>query len=195
MRKMIVVYGLLLIISIFMLIKWLQVPEYREYTWPNLPVPIGKEPVLITSAGQATDGYVIDMLAKELHIDADYRPRALSTDIYDYKTVVMVMGFSAHGLDKNGETLSEEKLRIKELIEETKRHQMPLILIHLSGSGRMDAHTLEFIEMATPYASYFIGLRSANDRKLGEFVQTGNIPITLVSNVSDLKTPMNSVFR
>lgn len=196
MKKYFVIAGLVVTISLYILFKLTSFPEYRVHTWPNLPSPIGKELVLITSAGQAVEGHILDKMTKQLHIDGDYRPRALATDIYDYKTVILVTGFSAYGLKETGRTIIEEKERIGEMLREIKKQNIPLIVIHLGGHGRVGSITLSFIKMALTETDYIIAQRNSDYHgELRLLAREKGIPITLVKDLDDIKTPLNSIFR
>lgn len=165
-------------------------------SYPHLPAPIAKEKVLITSAGQSAEGTIALKMAENLNLDVDYRPRALSTDLYDYQSVVIILGYSPTGLAQTVRSFEEEKKRVHALVLEAKKMSLPIILVHISGKFREENYTRQFIENAIPYANYFIGLKElslTNDiiRKLKQ----NNVPTTLVNNVADMQIPFNSVFR
>ncbi|GGE29015.1 hypothetical protein GCM10011391_04430 [Pullulanibacillus camelliae] len=192
-------YIIPLLISLSIVIvahKAMEAPKYLMYTLPNLPTPIGKEKVLITSAGQDPDGFIVQRMAQELHLSADYRPTALASDLYDYQTVVLVVGYSPNGLKTTIRSLEEEKRRVKAICKQTKRRGIPLILLHLGGPGRLDEQTMAFFREAAPYTHYLIGLRGADySGYLRQLAKRYGFSITLVQRIQDMKLPMNSVFR
>lgn len=164
--------------------------------YPNLPAPIGKEKILITSAGQTPEGRLMHAMAEELNLQADYRPRALASDLYDYQTVVIVVGFSANGLTHTNRCFEEELERVKELVGEAALKQMPLIIVHLAGHYRENKETLRFFETIVPYAHYFIGLKNMKQfETVKDLLHTNQVPATFVSHIRDMKIPFNSVFR
>lgn len=196
MRKLTVSFCLIAIGVIYILFRVAEFPEHSVYSWPHLPAPIGKETVLITSAGQAPEGSVMEQIASQLHIDIDYRPRALATDLYEYQTLVFVIGFSSTSLVDMNRTFEGEIARVKELINEAKLKSIPIILIHLGGAGRMDPQTVQLLDIALPFSQYLIGLRSADyNGMIREMASMHNVPYTLVKGLQDIKTPFNSVFR
>jgi len=164
--------------------------------YPNLPAPIGKEKILITSAGQAAESAILKSIADSLHLDADFRPRALGSDLYDYNSAVIVLGYSVNGLEKTNRTYLDEQHRIKNLMREAHLNQIPVILVNLSGTYRNDKRTWTFFEQMIPETDYYIGLRNMKDTgKYLDELASRRIPATLVNNISNIRTPLNSVFR
>ncbi|HLR61267.1 MAG TPA: DUF6305 family protein [Lentibacillus sp.] len=164
--------------------------------YPNLPAPIADEKVLITSAGQAAESSVLLSIAENLNLEADYRPRALGTDLYDYNSVVIMLGFSTNGLSQTGRSFPEELSRMTELIAEAQATELPIILVNISGRYRNNTRTWKLFEQIAPSADYFIGLHNMkNEADYVSLIRKHSIPVTLVSKLEDLQTPFNSVFR
>lgn len=165
-------------------------------TYPNLPAPIAEEKILITSAGQATESSIMLSIADNLNLEADYRPRALGTDLYDYKSVVIMLGFSANGLSHTNRSFQEELTRTKQLVKEARLANLPIILVNISGLFRDDSQTWQLFEQTAPFADYFIGLKNMKNADSSIKILRGNsVPVTLVTDLDDLQTPFNSVFR
>ncbi|SDK05106.1 DUF6305 family protein [Sediminibacillus albus] len=165
-------------------------------TYPNLPAPIGKEKILLTSAGQAPENMILAKIAEELHLEGDYRPRALASDLYDYNTLVIAVGSSANGLKYKSRTFSEEKQRTRLLLEEAEHMNVPVIIMHITGDKREDRHTSELLEITAPFADYFIGLKTfSRKHQMIDLLQASHVPITLVNELDDINTPFNSAFR
>ncbi|MDY0404754.1 DUF6305 family protein [Virgibacillus sp. 179-BFC.A HS] len=164
--------------------------------YPNLPAPIGKEKILVTSAGQAIEGAIVQSIAESLNLQADYRPRALASDLYDYHSVVVVLGYSANGLNYTHHTYEEELNRIRGIAAEAKKTQLPLIAVHLSGNYRDDKKTFALFQQLADSTDYFIALKSMNNisdyqRELADF----HTPVTLISDRESFKIPFNAAFR
>ncbi|MFD1038831.1 DUF6305 family protein [Virgibacillus byunsanensis] len=165
-------------------------------TYPNLPAPIGEERILITSAGQAVEGTIILTIAENLNLEADYRPRALGTDLYDYKSVIIVLGYSSNGLSHVNRSFQEELIRTKEIVEEAKLNNLPVILINLSGPFREEERTWELFTYTVGYANYYIGLNNGyNMNRYKNELKKHHVPTTLVKQLDDLHIPLNSAFR
>ncbi|WP_174614242.1 DUF6305 family protein [Virgibacillus ihumii] len=165
-------------------------------TYPNLPAPIGTEKILITSTGQAPEGSILLKIADSLNLEADYRPRALGSDLYDYNSVVIMLGYSANGLTQTNRSFQEEIARTKKLLNAAENNSLPVVLINISGLFRDDNRTIKLFEMTAPYADYFIGLKNTkNKAKQIRKLRKHHIPVTLVNDLEDLSVPFNAIFR
>lgn len=165
-------------------------------TYPNLPAPIGEEKILITSAGQAIEGTIIFAMADSLNLDADYRPRALDTDLYDYQSVIIVLGYSSNGLSYINRSFRDELHYTEQLVKEAASKQLPLVIINLSGVTRNDEQTWKLFEKTVEYSDYYIGLKSENGlNRYMERLKELKVPVTLVNELDDMPTPLNSAFR
>lgn len=196
MKKFIGIFVLSLLAVLFGIYQ--SASGLKEYTpmWPNLPAPIGSEPILITSAGQGAEGAVTHLMVKRLNLNANYRPRALATDIYDYETILIYIGYSKNGVKNAFRNFKEEKERIKRIVTFANHQEIPVILIHPGGSMRDDSRTIELIKEVLPLSDYFIGKRKMDHGKdVLEMAIQHKIPITLVKETRDMLTPLNSVFR
>ncbi|QTN00330.1 hypothetical protein ERJ70_14085 [Sediminibacillus dalangtanensis] len=165
-------------------------------SYPNLPAPIGEESVLLTSAGQAPENLLLAKIAEDLHLEGDYRPRALASDLYDYRTLVIIVGSSPYGLQYRNRTFTEEMERTKQLLNEAELRGLPVIILHVAETKRQDKQTVELIKATAPHADYFLGLKSiSSSSEIIELMDAANVPVTLVKDLEDLHTPLNSAFR
>src|SRR5690606_3010705 len=117
--------------------------------------------ILITSAGQAVESAVLKSIADNLNLESDYRPRALATDLYEYKSVVMIVGYSKNGLSQTLRNVKEEFHRAKELVQEAEKNSIPVILVDISGVLREDETTWGLLESIIPHTTYYIGLKNS----------------------------------
>ncbi|WP_077327996.1 DUF6305 family protein [Virgibacillus siamensis] len=165
-------------------------------TYPNLPAPIGKEKILITSTGQAPEGSILLQIAQKLNLEADYRPRALGSDLYDYNSVVILLGYSANGLKQTNRTFQEELIRTRTLLKEAEYTHLPIILVNISGFFRDDRRTIKLFKETAPYADYFIGMKNTKKKAAQiDHLRELQVPVTLVNGLKDLSVPFNAIFR
>ncbi|QDP41231.1 DUF6305 family protein [Radiobacillus deserti] len=190
---------ILLLIMLSILFIWIPFPTPSKLllnTYPNLPAPIGKEKVLLTSAGQAIEGKIIENIADDLYLDNDFRPRALASDLYDYETIIMDIGYSSNALHKINREFEEEKTRMLTLLKEANATSKPVIITYISNAYRTDQHTETLLLQAIPYASYFIGVKEPYlSRNIKSQLEKTDIPVTFVEQLDDLATPLNAAFR
>nr|WP_239533989.1 DUF6305 family protein [Thalassobacillus pellis] len=152
--------------------------------------------MLITSAGQSVEGGIIKKLANQLHLENDYRPRALASDLYEYKTLVIVVGYSYNGLLHKGRQFKQEQKRIKELMVEAEKSNLPVVVFDLDMQIRDYKETWAMVDQILPYTDYFIGRRyDETPKELMEKIERHRLASTFVNEIQDMKIPFNSVFR
>lgn len=166
------------------------------HTLPSLPRPIAKEAVLITSAGQSTDTYIIRDIANQLMIRNFFMPQAKDTDLKDIHTLVFVIGYSPLGTKLHGISYEDEKKRIKQLLEKSKNENLTVLTVYIGGKQRRGNKTDELLMLICPGTNYLIGLRESNDDGfLSELARANGIPLTLVKGINDISGPFASAFR
>lgn len=163
---------------------------------PSLPRPIAKEYALITSAGQSTDAYIVSDIANQQMIHNYFMPQAKETDLKGINTVVFVVGYSPFGKKLHGINQEGEKKRITELLEKAKEENLIVITVYIGGKQRREKETDELLRLICPYTSYLISTKESDkDSFLSELATESKIPLTLVSEVSDISEPFASAFR
>jgi len=164
--------------------------------YPSLPRPIAKEVVLITSAGQSTDTYMIKDIANKLMIHNFFMPQANKSDLEDINSVIVVVGYSGIGEKLHKISFQDEKIRASKLLEAAIEKNLPIITIHLGGDLRMDDKSYELLELTAEKSDYIIALISSNtNNQLSDLAKELDIPLTLVKSVKDISEPFASAFR
>ena len=172
--------------------------QKKNYTWtlPCLPRPIAEETVLITSAGQSADTYIVEDIANQLMIHNLFMPQARKTDLEDIKTLVVVVGYSPIGMKSRDISYNEEKNRILRLLEKSESNNLTVITLYIGGRQRRSTETDELLQLVSPKTDYLISLQEANfDGFFIEIAKKYNIPLTLVKSVNDISEPFASAFR
>lgn len=170
--------------------------ESKVFTIPGLPRPIAEVPVVITSAGQSTDTYIIYDIANQLMLRSFFMPQASDTDIEDARTVVFAVGYSSLGLKLQGISYEDEKKRIEKLIKKAKGNNLTVITVVLGGEQPNDEKNEELLRLIGDKADYIIGLKgSYSEKTLADLAEKFNMPLTLVSKVKDISEPFVSAFR
>jgi len=166
------------------------------FTLPGLPRPIAKTPVVITSAGQSTDTYIIHDITNQLMIRSFFMPQAEDTDLEDVETVVFTVGYSSLGAKYRDISYEEEIKRVKRLLEKAKEDKLTVLVVVLGGDHADSNKTETLLRLVGAQADYLIGLReSSNEIILTELAEDGNIPLTLVNSVNDISGSFASAFR
>ncbi|MFZ5352115.1 MAG: DUF6305 family protein [Bacillota bacterium] len=163
---------------------------------PSLPRPIASENVIITSAGQCTDAYIIRDIANQLMIHNYFMPQAEAEDLESINTIVIVIGYSPLGSKLQASDYRDEKSRIDNLIKRAVQDEISIIAVYAGGKERRGDKTDELIKSVCPRADYIISTReSDHDNLLTVLAKENNIPVTLVKGVSEISVPFASAFR
>lgn len=199
MRRMyFILVGIIFIVMLFIMNDGVfkKKRETNVLLLPSLPRPIAKEDVLITSAGQSTDAYIINDVANKLMIHNYFMPQAAEMDLEGVNTLVFVVGYSSLGGKINNLDFDDEKKRIAGLLDKAEKENLSIITLYIGGKQRRRKETDELIRIIGSRTDYLIATREANsDNFLSELSKTDKIPLTLVSEISDVSEPFASAFR
>lgn len=164
--------------------------------YPSLPRPIAKETVLITSAGQSTDTYLVKDIANKLLVHNFFMPQASEADLIDVESVIVVVGYSEIGEKLHGISFEDEKKRVSDLIDAVKEKDMPIIVINVGAVSKQHIESDELMRLVAAKSDYMIGTFSANeDNYMTDLATEFSIPLTLVESVRGLSEPFASAFR
>jgi hypothetical protein len=170
--------------------------QEKIFTLPGLPKPIAKQPIVITSAGQSTDTYILRDISNQLMLRSYFMPQAKDTDLKDVSTLVFVVGYSSLGVKLQNITFEEEKLRIKKLLSKAEEDGLAIITVLVGGEKTQDKKTEELIELIGSKADYLIGSKDCyHVNTLTELAKEKDIPLTLVNEAGALSGPFASAFR
>ncbi|MHB1394931.1 MAG: DUF6305 family protein, partial [Clostridia bacterium] len=170
--------------------------ENKIFTLPGLPRPIAKVPVVITSAGQSTDSYIVRDISNQLMIRSFFMPQARDVDIKDIKTIVFVVGYSSLGAKLQSISYEDEKIRIEKLLEKAKDNKLTVLTIAIGREQPHDNKTEELLRLIGKQTDYLIGMRASRSESImAELARDRDIPLTLVNEVNDISEPFASAFR
>ncbi len=173
-----------------------QTPNQDLQNMPSLPKPIAKEMVLITSAGQSTDTYIIKDIANKLMIHNYFMPQANTLDLDDIQSVVFVVGYSEINDTLFDTTYESEIDRIKNLIESCKELDLTVITVFIGGEHRKDTKTVWMLDYIGTHSDYIITTADGDkDQMLYKLASELKIPFTIVNKLDDISEPFASAFR
>lgn len=186
----------LLVITIMLVVNYQQSQFANKQYIPSLPRPIAKEMLLITSAGQSTDTYIIKDIANKLMIHNYFMPQGTDLDLEDINSIAFVVGYSEIGEKLHDISIEEELERVQSLLTLAHKEDITLITFYIGGKQRRSKETeLLLLEIGT-HSDYII---STTDGDFDEYISTlakeNNIPITLVNEITDISEPFASAFR
>ncbi|GAB6109624.1 DUF6305 family protein [Fusibacter bizertensis] len=158
--------------------------------------PISNEMLLITSAGQSTDTYILQDIANDLRLNNLFMPQATSNDLEDVSAIIIVVGYSDIGLKIQEKSYEDEYRRIKTLIEDGHQSHIPVVAVYLGGSERRNTKTDDLIKITCTNADYIICTNDGNhDDYIGKIAESNTITISLIESINDLTKPLALVFR
>ncbi|SFG65276.1 hypothetical protein SAMN05660649_02304 [Desulfotomaculum arcticum] len=199
MRKLILPSLLLITISIALFLPGPAPQCGGEAAWtlPHLPYPIAKKRVLVTSAGQSTDGLIVAEMLKELNISHSFRREATGEDLTQwYESLVLVLGYSDTGLKKVGMSLDDEIKRVQGLVSAAQQKGGAVIVVHLGGKNRRNSKDDILINEFATQANYLVVVKESDfDGLFSSIAAERGTPYTVAPNILYLKPPLNSAFR
>jgi hypothetical protein len=157
--------------------------------------PKAAAPVLVTSIGQSLDAFQVQLAVKRAGVAFEYDAHAEAAALANVKTVFLAVGASLKGFGDAGITIKEELARTTHILDEAKKRGLHIVVLHLGGEERRDALSNQLIELAAPRAHRLI-IRSDSDGDglFAKISKEGNIPLTVIENIGDLREPLKAMF-
>jgi len=160
------------------------------------PQPIASEKILITSAGQSIDTYIVKDIANDLLLHNTFMPHADQSDLEGINSVVIVVGHSA-----TGELLQEvdhigELKRLDQIIEQAQNQSLPIISVYIGGKERRTPKTDQLLDKVCTSSTYIIATEDGDyDQFLSSISESFNIPLVKIKDIKNFKAPFSSMFR
>lgn len=159
------------------------------------PLSANAADVAVTSVGQSSDGMMVKVLMKKLKIEPDYdalmRPEALTNQ----KVLIAVVGGSSKGLGAAGINKEEEKTRGRVVIENAKKKNMKIIIMHVGGEGRRGDLSDMFITAVTKFGDRVIVVKTGNMDKIFDKSKAPGAKLTEIDNIQAAITPLEEAFK
>jgi Domain of unknown function (DUF6305) len=157
--------------------------------------PKAASPVLVTSIGQSLDAFQIQLVVRRAGIAFRYDARAETDMLAEAKTLFLAVGASLKGFGEAGITIKDELARTAHLLDEAKSRGLYIVVLHVGGQERRDALSNQLIELAAPRAHRLIIREDSDaDGMFAGIAKTGNIPLTTIDNVIDLRPLLQQMF-
>jgi hypothetical protein len=153
-------------------------------------------PNLITSVGQSADVQMASVLAKRAGLESELNKAAVAQDLEGVNTLTLVIGASLKGLGAAGIDVEQEKERVRTLIAEAKKRDLPLLCLHLGGEARRGQLTDQLVTEFLPFSQMVIIVKSGNfDGFFSKICSEKNIPLVEVEKTVDVLTPLKNAFK
>jgi hypothetical protein len=186
--------GVIVIIGLNYVIRPISENDYVNTGF--LSQPIAKETILVTSAGQSTETYILQDIVNGLRLSHLFMPQAYSSDLEGIASVVISVGYSEIGERLLKQSFTQEKQRFNTLIDKAKDLNIPIITVYLGGSGRRNTHTDALLKYAIEHSSYVIATEEGNlDGYISRLTDDFNCPLALVKHIKDISDSLASAYR
>jgi hypothetical protein len=152
-------------------------------------------PVLVTSIGQSLDAFQVQLAVRRAGIAFQYDPRAEADKLAEVKTVFLAVGASLKGFGDAGITIKDELARTGKLLDAAKSSGTTIVVLHMGGEERRDVLSNQLIELTAPRAHQLIIREDSDaDGMFAGIAKSGNIPLTVIDNVINLRKPLQEMF-
>jgi hypothetical protein len=152
-------------------------------------------PVLVTSIGQSLDAFQVQLAVRRAGIAFQYDPRAEADKLAEVKTVFLAVGASLKGFGDAGITIKDELARTGKLLDAAKSSGTTIVVLHMGGEERRDVLSNQLIELTAPRAHQLIIREDSDaDGMFAGIAKAGNIPLTVIDNVINLRKPLQEMF-
>jgi len=158
--------------------------------------PTFQGPLLITSAGQSPDGQLAAILARRAGIEHTLSQMATVEELAGAGSLGIVVGASLKGLGAAGIDTAKEKERVKGLLTEAARRNIPVLFFHLGGEQRRGQLTDEMIVEYLPDSQWALILKSGNhDGLFTRVAREASVPLFEVERTADGQEILKAAFQ
>lgn len=164
------------------------------YTDRFLTAPFDDDQVLITSAGQSTDTYIVQDAANSIRLNNLFMPEASSNDLSDVSAMIIVIGYSQMGLSLNDRTFSDEYDRVNSLLQ-SNQASLPVVAVYLGGSLRRNKQTDQLLELVASKSDVLISVTDTNDDYIQYLIGHYDLSYMILDKLNNLSKPLASIFR
>lgn len=152
-----------------------------------------KQPVLLTSLGQAADVHTVSVLAKRAGLPVEYETFASAANLEGKQTMLVVVGVSLKGFGSAGVNLESETARANELFSYAKANGIYTIVVHIGGEERRDNMSNLMLDVAIPLADAVIVYAQANGDGYFESKANGK-PVVILNKTMDMVATLKAIF-
>jgi len=164
-----------------------------------------KEPVLITSCGQSPGALKMKVFMKRDKYDFQYELRATADMLKKNKfnSIIIVTGASLKGMGAAGVSIKDELERVKAIIQEAKKQNIPIIAAHIEGKARRsegadsgDNSDEISIDLVCPQADLIIVRSDGNDDgRFTAIAKDKKIPLKSFEKNLDLAQVLSEIYK
>lgn len=145
-----------------------------------------RQPVLVTSSGQALDAFTTKTLLTRAGVKNDYNPVATVDDLAGRSALVIAFGASVKGFGAAGITADTELTRSNDLLAAAKAAGIKVIGVHIGGVERREGLSEKFVVLISESADSLVVWKAGNeDGYFTKVAAARNIPVTIVDKLPE----------
>lgn len=165
---------------------------------PHSPPPprFAAETIVLSSAGQGNEVYVVQDVLSGLRLRSLFIPRAEPEDLDGAGSLIMTLGYSPVSLHMQGSNYEEEHARVEALLDAAAFRSLPVLALYL-GERRGGGERYErLVDLVLRRADYVVAVASGGEReRIGALAGARGVPISTVPRLEDLSLPLSAAFR
>lgn len=139
-----------------------------------------RQPVLVTSSGQALDAFTTKTLLTRAGVKNDYNPVATVDDLAGRSALVIAFGASVKGFGAAGITADTELTRSNDLLAAAKAAGIKVIGVHIGGVERREGLSEKLVLISESADSLVVWKAGNEDGYFTKVAAARNIPVTIV---------------
>jgi peptide/nickel transport system substrate-binding protein len=171
------------------------VQDKKDMDFSSLSRPIANEMLMITSAGQNTDSYILKDIADRERIHHYFMPDAEFVVAESTKSLAVVVGYSDINMKIKATSHVKELERIDKLLDDIAKGDLSLITIVISENAVKNNESEEMLDKLVPSSDYVIMVSGDYNDRYIDITSSLDIPITIVETPDELDEAFVSAFR
>ncbi len=150
--------------------------------------------VLLTPFGQSPDAMMVKVVLKKLSVEARLEKVLQAEDLQDEKALITVVAGSSKGLGAAGIDKDAEIARMQAVAEAAQARDIPILVMHIGGTGRRGKLTDLFIVEAVPMADRLIVVEGGDhDGLFTTLAQEAGVEMLPASSIRETAEPLQQV--
>ncbi len=172
---------------------------------PQTAPPKLQAPILLTSCGQSPGPNMMNVILRKVGVAYDLSPLATAADLKSkpYKSVIVVMGASLKGMGAAGIAIDDEIKRTAALLDEARKHKIPVIGAHVEGMKRRaqgaeagDTTDEQTIDAVAPKSDILLVWKDGNtDGRFTQIARQKGIPLIEFEKQLDMVKELEKLYK
>jgi hypothetical protein len=152
-------------------------------------------PLAITSCGQSPDARSVSLLCTRMKLEHHFDNALTKDGLHGIRTLVIVLGASAKGLDDARIDEKAEFTRVNGLLSAANELGITVVAVHLGGESRRGPFSDKFIDLVVARAGYLIVTGEGNrDGLFTKASKARAVPLVVVEQSDEVGRELKTLF-